>query len=248
MLFAACLAWFMLLADRRRLAAGACLGVLVCKPQLAIGIPFALAAAGRWRSLIAAAACALALCGASAVVLGTAPWLAFATSAHAASTAITGGMIQQVRVQSVFMAARLLGAGLGIAAALQAVTALATLAVLVRFARSRPEGLALGAAIAAAALLITPYSMDYDLVCLAPCLAFLAGRPGAGGWPPYLRFTLFLAFLLPLVSGVVAADARVQAAPLVIGAVLILLAREAAPRRGARAAPGPIQPAEAGAA
>ena len=226
LILASCLAWFMVLADRRRLAAGACLGVLVCKPHLAIGVPFALAASGRWRSLAATAACAAALCVASAIALGTAPWLAFVHAAGAASTAITGGMIQQDRIQSAFMAARLLGGGLTVAAALHGAVALVALAVLIGFARRRPPGQALGAAMGAAALLMTPYSVDYDLVFLAPCLAYAAGRTRTGAWPPYLKFALFVAFLLPLFSSVLAARTHVQVAPLVIGAVLILLAND----------------------
>jgi hypothetical protein len=224
LILAACLAWFMLLADRRPLAGGACLGVLICKPHLALGVPFALAAAGRWRSLAGAAACGLGFCLASLLTLGMAPWAAFLHAAHAAGTAITGGMIEEVRIQSVFMAARLLGAGLLAAAVLQGVMALGVLTVLIRFAQTRPAGVALGAAIAACAVLITPYCMDYDLVCLAPCLAFLASRTHAGGDAPYLRFALFVAYLLPLGSSVLAADAHVQVAPLVIGAILLFVA------------------------
>jgi hypothetical protein len=224
LILAACLAWFMLLADRRALAGGACLGVLMCKPHLAVGVPFALAAAGRWRSLVGVGLCALALCLASFLILGMAPWVAFWHAAHAAGAAITGGMIQEVRIQSVFMAARLLGAGLVTASVLQGLTALVVLVVLIRFARTRPSGEALGAAMAASALLMTPYCMDYDLVCLAPCLAFLARRTDDAGGGPYLRFVLFVAFLLPLLSSVMAANAHVQGAPVVMGMVLMFVA------------------------
>jgi hypothetical protein len=93
LIFAACLAWFMLLGDRRPGGAGACLGVLVCKPHLGLGVPFALAASGRWRSFAAAGACALVLCAASWAVMGAAPWVAFAQAGRAASTAITAFLL-----------------------------------------------------------------------------------------------------------------------------------------------------------
>ncbi len=221
LIFAASLAWFLVLADRRPGLGGTWLGVLVCKPHLAIGVPFALAASGRWRSLAACGGAAAVLCVASWAVLGTGPWVAFGRSAHAASTAVTGGMIMQSRIQSAFMAARLLGGGLGVAAAVQAAVTLATLAVLVAFARRRPSGAALGAAMAAGALLLTPYVMDYDLVCLAPALAFVAVRRGIG----YARVAVLLGFVLPLISSVVATDLRVQIAPLVIFGVLAVVAR-----------------------
>jgi hypothetical protein len=225
LILAACLAWFMVFADRRPLAGGACLGFLICKPHLAIGVPFALAAAGRWRHLGGVISCAAVLCVASVLILGAAPWGAFLHSAHAAATAITGGMVQEVRIQSVFMAARLLGVGLAVASIVQSVAALGVLTVLVRFARTRPPSVALGAAIAASALLITPYCMDYDLICLAPCLAFLAGQMRTGEEVPYLRFVLFVAFLLPLLSSAMAANAHLQAAPAVIGAALLFVAK-----------------------
>jgi hypothetical protein len=221
LIFAACLAWFMVLADRRPGLSGMWLGVLVCKPHLAIGVPFALAAAGRWRSLAACAGAAAALSVASWAVLGTGPWVAFAHSAHAASTAVTGGMIMQSRIQSAFMAARLLGAGLGVAAVVQAAVTLATLAVLVGFARRRPSGAALGAAMAASALLLTPYVLDYDLVCMAPALAFAAVRRDVA----YARVAVLLGFVLPLISSVVATDLRVQIAPVVVFALLVVMAR-----------------------
>jgi hypothetical protein len=103
----------------------------------------------------------------------------------------------------------------------QAAVILATLAVLVAFARRRPSGAALGAAMAAAALLLTPYVMDYDLVCLAPALAFVAVAPGVA----YARVAVLLGFVLPLISSVVATDLRVQIAPLVIFGVLAVVVR-----------------------
>ena len=218
LLSAACLAWFALLADRRPLSAGACLGVLACKPQLAICVPFALVASRRWASLFAACACILGLCVASVAFLGIAPWVAFLHSFKIASTAITGGMIPQARIQSAFVAARLLGAGLLGAGLVQAIVAGAALCVLVAFAWTRPAGVALGAALAVCALLVTPYVMDYDLVCMAPALALHR-------WPPYGRIIVFVAFLLPIASGLIALNTHVQVAPLVLASLLYVAVR-----------------------
>jgi alpha-1,2-mannosyltransferase len=103
-------------------------------------------------------------------------------------------MADQTKIQSSFIAVRLLGGGLLLAAIVQGAVALAVVVALVRFVLRRPGGRAEGAALAAAALLATPYLADYDLVCLAPALAVALARggassAGAGGisccyWPP----------------------------------------------------------------
>ena len=220
LLSASCLAWFSLLADSRPALAGACLGLLACKPQLAICIPFALVASRRWTTLFACCACIGALSLLSLRVLGPAPWLEFLHGGRLASTAITGGMITQARIQSAFVAARLLGAGLAGAAVAQACVAAAALCVLVYVSRRKPSGPALGAALTTCTLLVTPYAMDYDLVCCAPALAYAANAPG---WTPYGRIIVLLAFILPVASGMISLNTHLQIAPVVLAALLYVV-------------------------
>lgn len=61
---------YVLLMRDRQLAAGACLGVLVLKPQLAFLVPVALLVTGRWRGFSAAAVVVAILAIFSAVALG----------------------------------------------------------------------------------------------------------------------------------------------------------------------------------
>jgi Glycosyltransferase family 87 len=63
-------ACYALLTRNRQIAAGAVLGVLVLKPQLALLIPAALLVTGRWRAFAASAVVVAALALASAVALG----------------------------------------------------------------------------------------------------------------------------------------------------------------------------------
>jgi hypothetical protein len=222
---AACLAWFMLLADRRPATGGLCLAVLACKPQLAICVPFALVASGRWRSLFAA------ICGfgilslLSVAAFGFAPWLAFLHGSANAMSAITGGMIAEARIQSAFIAARLLGANLWTAGLIQGGFAIAVLFVLASLAATRPTGAALGATLAVSALAVTPYVMDYDLVCLSPALAYIVMQGQSSGWPPYGRAIVLVAFLLPVASSLIALRSGVQIAPVVIACSLALVLR-----------------------
>jgi hypothetical protein len=133
---------------------------------------------------------------------------------------------------SAFNAARLLGGGLTTASAVQMAVALPALATLLWFARRRPDGVPLGGALAATSLLITPYMMDYDLMCLGPALAAGASMGVARGFLPGDKMVLVAAYVLPLAAHDLADATRVQIAPLVIGALLFVLVR---PRPGAPA-------------
>ncbi|MEJ0045170.1 MAG: glycosyltransferase family 87 protein [Rhodospirillales bacterium] len=141
---AACFGWFAVLADTRPWLAGGCLGLLACKPQLAVLAPVALLAAGRWRSLAGAALTFAALSAVSLVTFGTATWAAFFDNLGRASGTITGGMADQTKIQSTFIAVRLLGGSLTTASVVQGLVTLATLAALVLYVRGRPGGRAEG--------------------------------------------------------------------------------------------------------
>jgi hypothetical protein len=67
--------------DRRPLVAGILIGVLTVKPQLGILFPFALAASGRWRVFLYAAATALLLIAASVALGGLEGWHAYIAKA-----------------------------------------------------------------------------------------------------------------------------------------------------------------------
>lgn len=225
--FAACFAWFAVLADRRPLLAGACLGLLVCKPQFAVCAPLALLAAGRWRCLAGAAASAALLCAASLAAFGIAPWLEFLHHLGAASANITVGIEDRAKIMSAFNMARLLGAGLGTATLVHATLAVPAVLALLWFARQRPDGAALGGALVAASLLATPYMMDYDLVCLAPALAAATAHGARDGFAPGDKILLLAAYILPFVAHDIAANTRVQIAPLGIAGLLFVLVRPA---------------------
>src|SRR6185437_8126909 len=53
------------------------------------------------------------------------------------------------------------------------------------------------AALIAAAMLVTPYSLDYDLMTMAPALAFLAAHGIEKGFGPWEHSALALAWIAP---------------------------------------------------
>ena len=186
----------------------------------------ALAGARRWTALAACAASALSLAILSWAVLGQQAWAGFVAAIPAAQA-----IVQLPNVAGsgcgVFAAALVLGATRGGAAAVQAVCTLVTMAALWRLARQRQGGLPEMAALACAAPLCTPYVMDYDLICLAIPLAWLAGACARGARPWEVAI-LAVAYPYPLVARLLALSG-VPVSPLVVAGLLwAVLARSRA--------------------
>ncbi|WP_158818009.1 glycosyltransferase family 87 protein [Methylocapsa sp. S129] len=229
-----------LMLNTRPIAAGLCLGALAYKPHLAIIVPVALLAARRWRTLLAAAASAIGFCLASLFVFGADTWRAFLDASPKARIALEQNMVGDEKMQSVFAGVRLLHGGLTLAYGLQIVAALGVCAALVHLQRRSFRSGAEGPAMVAAALLASPFLLDYDLVLLAIPLAWIARDTSRTGFLPFEKTILAVAFILPAVSRSIAAYAGLPLAPLTIAAVLILILRRAgepapaiAPRRSA---------------
>jgi len=225
---AAILAW-----DRRPLLAGVCFGLLTIKPQLGLMIPLALIVSGRWRVIAAACATALGLAAASLAVFGAAAWRGWLAVSPLARRALEDDWVGSEKMQSAFAAVRLLHGGLGLAYGVQTAAALMAAAVLVQVARRRrsetrePDNLAQGATLAAASLLASPFLLDYDLMLLALPLAWLARKQAKGAALPWEKTVMFAAFLLPLISRLVAARLGLPLGPPVIFALLLVVARRA---------------------
>jgi alpha-1,2-mannosyltransferase len=216
-----------LMLKARPILAGVCLGVLVYKPHLAIVVPVALIAARRWRTLLAAAATAAGLCAASLAVFGMQTWQAFLAASPKARIALEQNMVGNEKMQSVFAAVRLLHGGLTLAYCAQIVAALAVCAALVRLQRRSFRSDAEGPAMVAAALLASPFLLDYDLVLLAVPLAWIARQSLVDGFLPWEKTVLAAAFVLPALSRSIAAHAGIPLGPLTVCAVLLLVLRRA---------------------
>jgi alpha-1,2-mannosyltransferase len=217
-LTAALFAGGLALLDRRPLLAGLLFGLLVYKPQFAVVIPLVLIATGRWRVLLAAIATVGALAALVTMIFGADVWPAFAAGAHfTRRVVLEQGGTGFEKIQSVFAAVRLWGGPVALAYGAQALTAVFVIVALVRMWRAEiPMGYK-GAALCLAALLITPYSLDYDLMLLAPALALLAAEGAARGFAPYERTLLALLWLLPIAVRGVADATHV---PLAVPALL----------------------------
>jgi len=158
----------LMLLPRRPVLAGALLGLLVVKPQLAVLVPVALLAGRRWAALFACAGTAATLLLASVLLFGVEFWGAYLRRTEELRGWILedGTGVRQL-FTSVFATARGLSAPVGMAYALQAAaTLIAAALVWIAWRRPAPQP-ARNAVLVLCTLLATPYVQVYDLVLVA---------------------------------------------------------------------------------
>ena len=133
--------------------------------------------------------------------MGADAWHAFFGSFELTRTYILEqGSTGWEKIQSPFSAMRMLGASIQTAYAVHFAIALCVSAAVLWIWRS-PAGMPLkGAALATGTLLVTPYVLDYDLMLLALPLAWLAVEGLRTQFLNWEKITLFIVWLLPLVS------------------------------------------------
>jgi len=199
--------------------AGALLGLTTVKPQLAILLPFLLLASRNLEAFTGFALTSFALIAGSFALFGMQPWLDFLTTLSGVSQLLESGKVIDVsKIGSLYIAARLAGAGFAEAMLLHAALALAAF-VFCLHAWSRTD-LSHGhkAAIALiTALLLTPYQFVYDLALLLPAMAFWQ-TASAGKLDGTDRLTLWLLWIAPFISqaGIVAFGVGLLPAVLVL--------------------------------
>jgi alpha-1,2-mannosyltransferase len=232
-------AWGLLLLRTRPAAAGVLLGVLSFKPQLALLLPVALVAGGHWRALAAAAAGALALVGLTVLLWGGGIWADFLASLPFARLILETGLVPYYKLQSPFAAMRLAGGSVTAAYAVQAPVTVAAAAIVARTWRRPADPALQNALLLVATLLATPFLLDYDLLLLAPAIAWVAELEIRDGALPWERTALAAASATPLFARALAAATLLQPTPFVLAALLAaLLARLRRDGNRARPAPG----------
>jgi len=216
------------IAETRPYLGGIVLGFLSIKPQFALLVPFALVACGQWRSLAAMIFSAVVLAGASAAILGIAPWLAWIhqTTVNLGGTDSSWVAAGRMWGNSVYTCAVLLGASQALASYLQlaAITA-GTAAVISAF---RAPGLHPDirlAVLLVATIVAAPHSGAYDAVFIVIAGLLWISRHAQESW----RWLLVVGFwMIPLVSPpLVAVPGRFV--PLLLVAFLVLAWHEHVP-------------------
>jgi hypothetical protein len=203
-LVAGLLGLFLLSVDRRPVAAGIALGLIAIKPHLALATPFALAAGGRWRAFTAAALTVTALAAVAWAVFGSEIWGAFIGSFSDTTGVFVGTAVGKQRwemVANFYGWSRVLGAGFGLALAVQAALALAIMVPLIRAwhgDRLTPEIKAALLCFATAA--ITPRILNYDLHILVIGGLFQVRHALRAGFFPGEQLLLGAALLAAFLS------------------------------------------------
>jgi alpha-1,2-mannosyltransferase len=215
--------------DRRPLLAGLLLGLIVYKPQFGILIPLVLAASARWRTFAAAAATVAALALITTLAFGMSVWDAFMASTHFTRIIVLeAGETGWHKIQSVFSLVRMWGGPVALAYAVQSAVTVMLAAALVWLWRAQVDFSLKAAALIIAALLATPYSLDYDMTALAPAIAFLAVNGLRHGFAPYEKSALAALWLAPLIARSIAQAILVPVGVLSMAAVLGLILHRAA--------------------
>jgi hypothetical protein len=216
---------------RHEVVAGVLFGLMAYKPQFGLLIPFALVAGGHWRAVAAAAATVVATALLTLAFWGFAPWQAFL-----AALPQTGAVVLEAhhfeKLQSAFACARLWGAPVWLAYAVQALVVAATLAAVVWAWRS-DAALALKAALLlTGAMLATPYVVDYDFILLGMAVAFFAAHGLAHGFMAWEKTVLAAAWLVPLLARTAAREAFLPLGLMVLLAVFGVVLRRLRTEQG----------------
>jgi hypothetical protein len=190
----------MRLLDRSPMAAGLLLGVLSFKPQLFVLVPVALVAARQWRALGWMVASVAALSLASLALFGIDFWLAFVDATRtAASPQVVDEMYQRIymHMTTLLAAARLVGLPPALAGALQVAGAVLAVGAVWHAFRHFPSGAARTAVLATATFLVSPYTLNYDLLLLMPSVVALFRLGVAQGFHPGERLVHIALWLMP---------------------------------------------------
>jgi alpha-1,2-mannosyltransferase len=219
--------------DRRPALAGVLLGLLVYKPQFGILVPVALLANGRWRVFAAAAVTVATLAAITTAALGASVWDAFlASTRFTRIVVLENGETGWQKIQSVFSAVRMWGGPVALAYAVQGSVTLALAAATAWLWRAPVDFAFKAAGLIIAAILATPYSLDYDMTALAPAIAFLAVHGMRCGFGPYEKSALAALWIAPLVARSLAQAVLLPVGVLAMAAMLIVVLHRAAQQAG----------------
>jgi alpha-1,2-mannosyltransferase len=234
-LTAALMGFALVWLDRRPIVAGILFGLLAYKPQFGLLIPLVLIATDRWKTFAAAAATVGLLALAATLAFGPQVWPAFfASTAFTRELVLEAGDTGWHKIQTVFSWVRMWGGPIPLAYTVQILVTLALGIAVVWLWRSGTSMAAKAAGLIIASLLATPYGLDYDLMALAPAIAFWASEGISRGFRSWEKTTLAAIWIVPLIARSFAEATLIPlTAPLLLAAFVLLL-RRAAEVTGAR--------------
>jgi hypothetical protein len=199
-LTAALLGGAMVALPRRPIIAGVLIGLLAYKPQFAMVIPFALLAAGRWRTMLAAAVTVAALAAISLAAFGPDCWSSFfASTKTSRKLLLEQGSVGFEKLQSIFAAVRMWDGSVELSYAMQGAVSLAAVGSTAWIWRYGIDHRLKAAALVSATALASPHILDYDLMILGPAIAFFVAAR-SGRFRDYEISGLAVVWLAPLLA------------------------------------------------
>jgi hypothetical protein len=195
------------------------LGLLAYKPQFGMLIPLAVLVSMQWRAIGGAAFAVMAMAGIVTALWGVQVWPAFAQSlTFTREVVLEQGGTGFHKIPTIFAWVRMWGGSIDLAYMLQGLLQLLCAAWVWQLWRSNQPHEIKAAGLIIACVLFTPYMLDYDLMVLAPALAFWVRAGLRNGFKPYEKSALAFAWIMPLVARMAA-----QHAHLPVGQISILL-------------------------
>jgi alpha-1,2-mannosyltransferase len=226
-----------LLCDKRPVLAGLLLALMSFKPHLALLIPFALAAGGYWRTVIAAGIGTAAVVGLSAIVFGMDSWQACANAMAGSREVYENGSVDLAGFVTPYGAARVFGALPSQAWVVQGTTTMLVIMAVCWTWWRDPAPATRSAALVAGILLSVPLALVYDLLLLTVAMAWLVRAGREGGFRLWEKIAMFVCYLVPLVGRDLGHHFHVSLFPLAPAAILALAvarARRPSPDRPLR--------------
>ena len=226
-LTAALLGGALVVLDRRPILAGILFGLLVYKPQYGLMLPIVLGGERPLEMLRRRGGDRRDIDDRDhADLRRRRSGSAFLASTHFTRTVVLEqGNTGWYKIQSVFAWARMWGAPIPLAYALQGALIVALGAALARLWRSAAPYPLKAAALCLATILATPYSFDYDMMVLAPAIAFLAVDGFMRGFAPWEKTVLAALWLVPLVARSVAHVSLIPLGVPTMLAIFVLILR-----------------------
>ncbi len=229
--------------ERRPVWSGIFFALLSYKPQFGFLIPFALLAGRHWTVFISASTSTLLLIGATFVLFGTAPWLAFIERIPASRELYELPQLWE-KIPSLYSFLRLSGIGHGMAFAVQACALVVVLALTCLTWFRCKEYRIKAAMLAAGTLLMPPYLLYYDHTILAVVIAFLITDGLERGWHKGDQLVLAIAAVTPLAGSLIANGTNIQLGWFAVAALFAVTVRRAKVPPPAPASVTPEAPAQ----
>lgn len=215
-----------LIIGKHPFAAGLVLGLLSFKPHLVMVVPLFLVAGKAWRALAGMVLSVLFLASASMIVFGMDAWSGFFEKIPFMMQLMENRFLQMHQVVSTLGALLLLGAPYNVAIWIHGLCSLIGIGLTAAaWYRNAPDPVK-HSLLVLCVLLVTPYLHSYDLTLLALPLCWLGQEAyQRADASPLLSFFLIAAWLLPIVTVALAANAGIQIAPLFLLAMTIWVYR-----------------------